>query len=239
LKRAPVSELRPALVESVRDLTPVIRLLRLLPGGGGPFSFRPGQWVILHLREGSRWVGRHYSIASHLELLPRIEICVGRPAAEDGGGGIVGVQLGDRVELSGPGGGFLLREDPARELLFIANGTGVSPFRPMIPEALGRSGAARVTLVLGARTRDDLLFREEWEALERSEARFRFVPVLSRPGGEWRGARGYAQDAATGLLRGGDQEVYVCGMHRMVAAVRERCASAGVPPDRVHFERHD
>jgi ferredoxin-NADP reductase len=230
---------RPALIESVRDLTPRIRLMRLLPEGEGPFAFRPGQWVILHLQGGGRPIRRHYSIASPLDLLPRIEICAGRAAGGGGSDPIWTLQAGERVAVSGPGGSFQVRPPAAGDLLFIASGTGVSPFRPMIREALGRAGGARVTLVLGARTREDLLFGDEWEALERGDARFRFVPVLSRPDGGWGGASGYAQDAAAGLLRGREPAVYVCGMRGMVAAVRERCAAAGIPSDRVHFERYD
>ncbi|MFI5301826.1 MAG: hypothetical protein ACHREM_27365 [Polyangiales bacterium] len=107
-----------------------------------------------------------------------------------------------------------------------------------------------MSVLLGVRTEAELLYRDELEALAREQARFRFVPTLSRGADEWRGRRGYVQThlaevlddlapiASEGAAR--DVDVYVCGLTRMIKEVRRIARDElHVPRERVHVERYD
>jgi NAD(P)H-flavin reductase len=97
-------------------------------------------------------------------------------------------------------------------------------------------------VLLGVRHEDDLLYRDELEALAAAHSNLRFVPTLSRGDDSWSGRRGWVQTHVPDLWRalGDDAHLYVCGLERMVKAVREVVRKElGAPRERVHSERYD
>jgi CDP-4-dehydro-6-deoxyglucose reductase len=102
-----------------------------------------------------------------------------------------------------------------------------------------RSGK-HVTLVLGARREQGLLYRDEFETLASQHANFRYVPVLSRPEGPWSGRMGRVQPHVMKLLGGSRElDVYICGLKAMVNEMRLLLSTAGFSRDRVIYERYD
>jgi CDP-4-dehydro-6-deoxyglucose reductase len=130
----------------------------------------------------------------------------------------------------------------AAPAIFAATGTGIAPFRSMIRAFLAAPGGP-VILVHGVRAAEDLLFRDEWEALAVAEARFRYRPTLSRGDDGWPGRRGYVGahvEEALGECRAeAPPDVYLCGLRRMTDAVSRRLRDLGVPRERLHVEIFD
>jgi NAD(P)H-flavin reductase len=125
-----------------------------------------------------------------------------------------------------------------RDCLFVATGTGVSPLRAMLHQALGSTGDREMSLLFGTRAEDGLLFREEFAALAAREPRFRYRPTLSRPGAGWTGLTGYVQVHLDRVLDGRrDLDVYVCGRKAMIEATVTALAARGFTSGQVHFER--
>jgi NAD(P)H-flavin reductase len=228
-----------AHVEAVEPLSDWVLRFVLRVDCERPFHFEPGQYVSLHRQENGKEIIRHFSIASPPTADNRIELCIaeGTPIARQGGSG---PRAGESVRLSGPGGSFRLREPLAGDLLFIATGTGISPFRPMIARALEIGAAGeRVDLLYGIRTQDDILFRSELETLARRDPRFHFHPTLSRPAPGWLGLVGHVQTHLPLALAGRtDLDVYLCGRKDMLHAMRPLLAGHGVAADRIHHERY-
>lgn len=231
---------RHAQVERIELLGDSVRALHLKVEGQDPFTFLPGQWVALRFEHEGRFLSRSYSIASPRCSKQRFEVCVKHTGSGAGSHYVWSLQPGDRVEFSGPSGTFLLREPISRGAIFVANGTGISPFRPMLHRALPHSNGQPITLLLGTRAQGDLLYGSEWEELEGRYPNFRFLPTLSRPEPGWEGRKGYVQDVTPDLLNPvKDADVYICGLNPMVDTVRRQCREWGYPDDRVHYERYD
>jgi CDP-4-dehydro-6-deoxyglucose reductase len=101
-------------------------------------------------------------------------------------------------------------------------------------------------LLFGVRHSDDILYRAEFEALARSKSHVRVDFTLSRGGPEWSGRRGYVQThipelwAELARSSGAEPHLYVCGLERMITAVRQLVRKdMGMPRERVHSERYD
>jgi CDP-4-dehydro-6-deoxyglucose reductase, E3 len=228
-----------AHVETVEPLSDWVLRLVLRVESERPFHFEPGQYVSLHRQENGKEIIRHFSIASPPTADNRIELCIaeGTPIARQGG---TGPKMGECLRLSGPGGSFRLKEPLAGDLLFIATGTGISPFRPMIARALEIGAAGeRVDLLYGIRSQDDILFCTELEALARRDSRFHFHPTLSRPNPGWAGLVGHVQSHVAHALAGRtDLDVYLCGRKEMLLGVRPLLAEYRIPAERIHHERY-
>ncbi len=205
-------------VLAVRDLTDSTYILRFERKG---LVFRPGQYVnvgpvgSIHQRE--------YSIYSPQEA-PWLEILV-REVAD----GFISKRLrelkpGDRVAVEGPFGFFRADEAPTgARLLFLATGTGISPFHCFV----GSYTDLDFTLVHGVRQAEELY---EHEAFGDG----RVVSCLSRDeGGDYRGR-------LTDWLRehpaDPDSYAFLCGNCDMVYEAFDLLKEQGVAPDRLFAE---
>src|SRR5699024_2002427 len=93
------------------------------------------------------------------------------------------LEPGECVETTGPFGRFYFMDgdDNARYLL-IATGTGIAPYRAMLPQMarLMRERGCRFVLLYGARNAQELLYGEQFEAFAREHDGFTYHPCLSR-----------------------------------------------------------
>src|SRR3954468_695151 len=126
---------------AARPLTPQVRELVFERADGAPFAFEPGQWVnlVLPLPEGE--IKRAYSIASApVAGSPRFELAVTQVEGGPGSQFLHRIQEGQTLRAIGPQGLFTRGQHAPLPSLFIATGTGVTPFRSMIEAAL-RAGS--------------------------------------------------------------------------------------------------
>ena len=201
-----------------------------------PFRHGAGQYVVLQADVGGARMKRYYSIASPPRPDGTIELCI----QHDGEFGryLLGLNAGKAIECGEPSGTMRLL-DPHRPAAYFAAGTGVSPVRAILLEHLTANPEADVTLVLGARQVDELLYRDEFDALASRHEGFRFLPVVSGDAPGWRGRRGHVTDHIGAALSGrSDVDAYLCGQPEMVTDMRGRLAAAGIPDDRQSFERY-
>jgi ferredoxin-NADP reductase len=242
-----------ARLVTARVLSPSVRELTFERTGGAAFLFEPGQWVsfVLPNEKEHAEIRRSYSIASPPGGGARFDVTVTHVTGGPGSSFLHSIQPGASVTVIGPQGFFTRPLTPATPALFVATGTGVTPFRSMLGAAIAAGDRTPTWLLFGVRHEEDILYRAEMRALTDAHAHFRFIPTLSQPGGEWTGRRGYVQAhvrelfeelAALPASRRAESapHAYICGLQRMVGSVRELLRKEmGLPRERVHTERYD
>jgi CDP-4-dehydro-6-deoxyglucose reductase len=235
-----------ARVTQVRALSPSVREIVFVREGGEPFPFDPGQWVslVLPLPEGE--ARRAYSIASPPRPDATFDIAVTLVESGAGSAYLHALSPGDTLRVIGPQGFFTRPPHDPAPSLFIGTGTGLAPLRSMIHAAADADAAAPIALLFGGREEHDLLYRDELAALSERYPKLRVVQTLSRGSASWTGRRGYVQSHAREIFdelaarSASDPHVYVCGLEKMVGAVRELLRKEmGLPRQRVHSERYD
>jgi ferredoxin-NADP reductase len=228
-------EFQARLVES-REIAPEVRHLVL--EAPEPFAFTPGQFVYLHSRTGGAPIKRPYSLAS----APggrRFELCLNHVREGVFSTYLFDLEPGAMLQLKGPYGIFGWRA-PAHDSVLVATGTGITPFRSMLPSGLPAQGARQVTLLFGVRYERGILFRAEFEDTAARDPRFRFLPTLTRPEPDWRGRTGRVQEHLAEVIGGRrDLDVYICGLFEMVGQVRDLLLGWGFDKHRVIYERYD
>jgi dihydroorotate dehydrogenase electron transfer subunit len=127
------------------------------------------------------------------------------------------LRIDDRIWFRGPlGQGFELR---GKRILLIGGGYGVAPLAFLAQRAV--ETGRRVTTVIGARSRADLVFPQRFTELGCS------VVVATEDGSA--GVRGLATDVAESLLERDEiHAVYACGPKAMLSRVLELCRSHGL-----------
>jgi ferredoxin-NADP reductase len=237
-----------------RALSASVRALTFERTDGAPLRFDAGQWVSFVLPNAgkradageSAELRRSYSIASDPDGTPRFDIAVTRVADGPGSSYLHALEPGATLTAIGPQGFFTRPLVSAAPSLFVATGTGVTPFRSMLRAAAAAGDATPTWLLFGVRTEQDVLYDGELRRLAEEHPSFRFEVTLSRPGEGWAGRRGYVQTHLRELydaLAASDQRqphVYACGLARMIGSVRDMLRKdMALPRERVHTERYD
>ena len=217
---------------------------------GQPLDFIPGQFIQVHFHyaDGTP-TKRSYSLATiHDHAMgpgDAVEIAVSYVAGGSATALFEGLETGGHIDASGPYGRFcLMPGDANQRYLLIGTGTGVTPYRAMLPqlEKLIVERGIEVVLLFGARTPEELLYGEDCRTFAENHPQFRFVPCSSRelPDNPHADVRhGYVQqflaefspDPATDIA-------YLCGNPNMVDACFEQLKADGLPIPQIRREKY-
>ena len=198
--------------------------------------FRAGQYVNLFCEIDGVRTSRPLSIAS-APGQDRMDLTV-----REKPGGFVSpyllskVKVGQVFETSGPAGGFY--HEPlidGKDLVFIAGGSGITPFMSIL-RRMDRTGwPLNITLLYGCRTPRDVIFGKELDKLSKN---FSYTLVVSEPPGKYKGLTGF-MDAAFIKQQVGDvsgKTFYLCGPNVMYDFCLPELAKLGVPRHKIKRE---
>lgn len=222
-----------ARVAAVAQLTHDVRQIDFELIDPREIRFKAGQFIsfeVPDLKTG-RTVTRPYSISSGPSSVETVSLVLNLVPDGPGSTYLFGLKEGDRTTFAGPAGNFYLRDDPSRELLFVATGTGIAPIRSMLLANAERPQPARSTLFWGLRSQRDLYFEDDFMRLTRDLPGSTHVITLSRPECGWTGASG----RVTTLIQRQIQDVrrlavYACGNSGMIAEVSGIIQTKGLCP---------
>jgi CDP-4-dehydro-6-deoxyglucose reductase len=227
-------------------LSPTVRELAFERVDGQAIVFEAGQWVSLLLPLPSGEGRRAYSVASAPDGSSSLSLAITKVEGGHGSTFLHALEPGSTLRATGPQGFFTRPESTRSPSLFIGTGTGVTPLRSMILDALAKGDRSPMTLLFGVRYPEDRLYQDEFAALSAKHENFRVEFTLSKPPADWTGRTGYVQTHVEELWRdveargAGAPHAYICGLERMVSAVRERLRKdMGVERKQVHSERYD
>lgn len=233
-----------AVVTARQRRTPGISSFFLRPER--PFAWRAGQHVDVRLtaEDGYRAI-RSYSIATGPAADGVIELAIERLAdGEVSAFFHEVVAVGDTIEVKGPLGGYFVWE-PADggPLLLVGGGSGLVPLMSMIRHRAESGSDVPIQLLLSARTWDDVLYREELEALAARGDGFGFTLTLTREAPRRAGDFGRRVDAdmmqaMVERLPAWPREVFICGVNGFVNAAADGAQAAGVAVTIIRTERY-
>ena len=186
------------------------------PENGNGFHFLPGQFVEMSV---FGYGEAPFCIASSPTRPAMLEATVRRVGPLTGALHRLG--SGDEVGIRGPfGNGFDIEAACGKNLLFVGGGIGLPPLRSLIWNVLDeRDRFGRVTILYGARTPHDLVYKDELrEWAERSDVEFRVTVDLAEQG--WTGAVGVVPVLFDKVKLNPESTLaYVCGPPIMIRFV--------------------
>ena len=137
---------------------------------------------------------------------------------------------GDVLGVRGPyGRGWGVEGARGQDLVIVAGGIGLAPLRPVVHAVLAdRAAFGRVSLVVGSRTEQELLFRAELDGWWHDrEIDVRTIVDRSSPG--WSGSVGVVTGELVGLsIDPASTRAMVCGPEVMMRVVAQHLTDRGV-----------
>lgn len=227
---------QPCRIQSMDSLAPdVLRVTLRLPPAVD-VAHQPGQYIDVI---GPGGVRRSYSIANASRPDRTLELQVRKvDGGEMSSYWFERAATNDLLRLHGPLGTFFLRDVTGADLVFLATGTGIAPIKAIL-ESLDRDPGRRpgsISLYWGGRQPADLYWQPPAKV---ADVPVRYVPVLSRAGEDWDGARGHVQDAmlaSTPMDSLARARVYACGSDAMIHGARAALTAAGLLDRHFHAD---
>ncbi|MDP8268570.1 MAG: 2Fe-2S iron-sulfur cluster binding domain-containing protein [Candidatus Tenebribacter davisii] len=231
-----------AKVINIKDLTYDIKEIKFKLEEPMEISFKAGQYMQLISQSYPKVrqsVSRAYSISSNPDHTDFIELIIRRVPE-----GICTtwvhdhLQVGDKVNLTGPFGDFYIHDTDA-DMLFVAGGSGKAPIKSMLEFLNKRNSTRRMGYFFGAQQRKELYYTEMFEKLEKEIQHFKYFPVLSQPteACEWDGRCGYVLPFFDEFIKDPkNTEAYLCGSPGMIAACVKDLIKRGIPEEKIYYD---
>jgi ferredoxin-NADP reductase len=204
---------------------------------------KAGQHVDVRLTaEDGYQAQRSYSIASAPED-ERLVLTVDRLEDGEVSSYLTDVlEVGDRLELRGPIGGYFTWEvGDGGPLLLVAGGSGMVPLMAMIRHRAAIGSGVATRLLYSSRSHEEIIYRKELEHLTSRDDSLKVIHTLTRSTPEsW---SGYARRIDTEMLSevawSPDESplAFVCGPTPLVEAAGAALVDLGHAPTQVKTER--
>ncbi len=228
------------LVSSISDTGKNAKVIRFVSENGYLPPFEAGQYINIFTEIDGVRTSRPYSISSSPKQRAYYEITVAR--IKDGFVSdffLDDIKVGDRFEANGPAGVF--RFQPvfhSRKSLFLAGGSGITPFLSMTREIVDAALDRDVVLLYGCRSSKAALYDEELRAYSEKYPNFKYHLIVSDEDDSWNGETGFIdRNLIMRLVPDyAERTCYICGPQVMNDFCKKELEELGLPEKQIRRE---
>ena len=229
-------------VTDKRMITPSVLVLSFARVDGERLDYVAGQFINIHFEAAGQQIHRSYSIANPPGA-DSFEIAVSPVEGGRATNLLFGLDVGDALDVSGPYGRFVLRDDEPCRYILAATGTGVTPYRAMLPTLTERlDDGFTIEILLGIWRREEALFADDFIAFADAHDNVNFHACYSREMPDEPSSHeksGYVQRHVETLQPdpAGDI-VYLCGNPNMIDDAVEMLRALEFPTKQLRREKY-
>ena len=203
------------IITEIRHETPDVKTFLVAePDGGVVFPHKPGQCAMLSVPGVGEAM---FSISSSPDNKDYMEFAIKKTGRLTDW--LHTAEVSREVTVRGPYGNFFPVEETlkGKDLLFIAGGIGLAPLRSVINYVrFYRKNYGTVDIVYGARSAEDLVFRNEIEARWSGKNGLNVYLTIDNEQENWDGNVGFVPDLVKKLNFTPDRMTLLCGSPAMI-----------------------
>ncbi|CFX14270.1 Phenol hydroxylase reductase [Syntrophomonas zehnderi OL-4] len=227
-------------VADIIEETSKVKTLRLVSTTDSLPPFLAGQYINLFANIDGVRTSRPYSISSSPAQTAYYDITVGRIRE-----GFVSdylldkVKVGDILESSSPTGNFYYNPlFHGEDLVFLAGGTGITPFMSMIREVIDKGLARSIQLFYGSNSVEDAIFHEELLEKAKKFNNLKYNLVISDLSSNYAGLKGLidADLIKENVADINTKTFYICGPVAMYEFCLPELDKLSIPRKRIRRE---
>jgi glycine betaine catabolism B len=201
------------------------------------FSFISGQYCIVSIVGQLEGQTRPFTFSSSPTEKSYVELTIKKAGVFTSA--LHSMKKGGKLKISGPFGESLKFDESVNEdVVFIAGGSGITPFISALRYAAAKDLPNRLVLLFSNRSEKDIIRRKELESLN-ERAKIRVVHTLTNevPDG-WKGERGFIswEMALRHIENPMKKRWYICGPPPMTKAMKEMLSTNGIPEKMIMVE---
>lgn len=227
------------VIERVIDETPDVRTFRLVWPTGVDVKFRTGQFITVWFPNDPA-TKRAYSLSSCELDRGFFDITI-KKAGNFGTRIYETAKEGMTLGVIPPVGKFTMPDDVGKDIICIAGGSGVTPFRGFARHLTRQKRPTKITVMFSVRRPFDIIFHDEFRQLETENINCKFLVTVTRlqPEDKWSGHTGritpeWIQQQVRDLP---NTVFYACGPNTLVEAAEQLTAAMGVSKEQMKTEK--
>jgi ferredoxin-NADP reductase/ferredoxin len=225
------------VIETIAERTMQLKL-RWLNQDDQTVEFEPGQFMELEIPNTD--VNRAYSIANtpnwrgELEFLIRLQ-----PSGQFSTYLSEQAEVGQVLNVSGPGGAFGLQAGRLNPAIFVAGGTGLAPFLSTLRRMVEWGEYHTIHLLFGVNQENELFYTDELQKLQKQLSDLSVELCVWKPQGDWHGFKGTPAEALQQYLQQnpGVYDVYLCGPPQLIDAATAIALENGLTEEQIFAEK--
>ncbi len=226
------------IAEIIRE-THDTKTYRLRLENNAKMEFKPGQFAVLVIPPelgGGPQYSRAYSMASSpTESLIDLTMNVVGSVTQK----MDSFETGTKVSLQGPFGRFVLDEEKQKDVVVIAGGTGIAPFRSMWRYIHDKKLPNKITVLVSYKTSKDVIYEKELVEIQKEGVRVFATITRDAEDSHWKGNRGRITadtiKQQCGSLNG--KTFFICGSNKMNDDMTQTLLGLGVPKAQIITEK--
>jgi ferredoxin-NADP reductase len=200
------------------------------------FIYKPGQFVFVTVKSGQELVKKPLSISSSPSETGFIEFTK-KLTVHPFSMALGAMKMGDHATIDGPYGNFTF-EGEFERVGMMSGGVGITPLKGICKYCTDTLSKARITLLYGNRTEEDIIFRKEFEEMQKLNENLKVVFTVDEAKIGWTGKVGMID---AGMVKKEIPEYlntvfYVCGPPAMVDAMVKLLKNMGIPEEQIRRE---
>lgn len=143
------------------------------------------------------------------------------------------LKIGQKIKVKGPKGAMVYTPNMVRHFGMIAGGTGITPMLQVIRAVIrGRAAGdkTQIDLLFANVNEEDILLREDLDALAKQDPGFRVHYVLNNPPAGWTGGVGFVTPEMIKEklpAAADDVKILLCGPPPMISAMKKATEGLG------------
>jgi ferredoxin-NADP reductase len=199
-------------------------------------DYKPGQYLLMTVKSAGKELVKPFSISSSPSEKDYIEFTKKLTDSEFSAA-LIALKVGDWARIDAPYGNFTFTGEHERVCL-LAGGIGITPFRSICRYSTDTRLNAKITLLYGCRTENDIVFKNELEQIAQLNQNLRVIFILNEADSEWKGATGVvtAEMVKKEVPDYKETVFYVCGPPPMVEAMGKMIKDLDLPAAQLKLE---
>jgi ferredoxin-NADP reductase len=198
------------------------------------FRHKAGQWMYVNIRiEGTQKL-HHFTISSsptenYLEFTKKITDSQYSQALDT-------MKPGDWAKINAPFGEFTYSGEKIK-IGALTGGIGITPLRSICRYCVDKKLPTSIIMLYSNKTEDEIVFRDELEEMQKSDANIVIKNVLTREP-DWKGLKGHIDsDMIKSQIPDYKERVfYICGPPSMNAALKKALEGLNLREDQIKLE---
>lgn len=230
---------------SKEKITPGVLHMTFKRCDGKALNFVPGQFITFLLDGPEGQVKRRsYSVATIPGQTDLIEIAISEVKGGIATETLFNLEANKPLHVMGPAGRLILQaDDTDKRLVLVGTGTGIAPYRAMLPELSKRCAVGeKVVIIQGVQYRHDVLYGDDFLGFDQQYDNARYIASLSREDlsqAQSHEAKGYVQQQFAQLDLNPEQDVvYLCGNPNMIDEAYAMLTEQGFTNKNVRREKY-
>ena len=201
------------------------------------FDYKPGQFMFVKIRIGKEEAKKPFSISSSPTEKVFIEFTK-KLTGHRFSLALNALKVGAWMGIDGPYGRFTY-EGEHEKIAMLSGGVGITPLRSICRYCTDTQLNTEITLLYGNRTERDIVFKNEFEEMQRQNKKLRVVFTIDEASEGWNGFIGIID---TKMIKETISDYigrvfYICGPPGMVKAMEELLSNMDIPRENMKEEK--